>query len=197
MFTSLARKTRQVAADPVLRKWLVRRLTGGAASPPRFTVHRPPYLNGLPGPESQGPHPPNPPKAFEPLVVELPVAPPVDSIELPLPGLNLSLEPGSEKDVFTRPYADIETLLALHRFAWVPLLENFDANAAAWVQALWDAWRGSFSRPGKDWAWHPYTAAERAVNPRLPHSACGRRPAVLEHDARRQAPGVSRVGHSS
>ena len=46
----------------------------------------------------------------------------------------------------------------------MPLLENFDANTAAWVQALWDVWRGSFSRPGKDWAWHPYTAAERAIN---------------------------------
>ena len=157
MFTSFSRKIRQIAGDPVLRKWLVRRLTGAAASPPTFAVHRPPYLNGLPGPDSQDPSPPVP---FEPLVAE----PPVDSIELPLPGLTLSLEPGSEKDVFTRPYADIETLLALHRFAWVPLLENFDANAAAWVQALWDAWRGSFSRPGKDWAWHPYTTAERAVN---------------------------------
>ena len=164
MFTSLARKTRQVAGDPVLRKWLVRRLTGAAASPPTFAAHRPPYLNGLPGPESHGPQPSNPPKAFEPLVVEPPVGSPVDSIELPLPGLTLRLEPGSEKHVFTRPYADIETLLALHRFAWVPLLENFDANAAAWVQALWDTWRGSFSRPGKDWAWHPYTATERAIN---------------------------------
>jgi hypothetical protein len=164
MFTSLARKTRQVAADPVLRKWLVRRLTGGAASPSPFAAHRPPYLNGVPGPDSQDTQPQAPPEAFEPLGTKTPAEPPVESIELPLPGLTLRLEPGAEKDVFTRSYGDMETLLALHRFAWVPLLETFDANAAAWTQALWDVWRRSFSRPGKDWAWHPYTAAERAIN---------------------------------
>lgn len=165
MFTSLTRKARQVAADPVLRKWFVRRLTGTAASPPPFTAHRPSYLNGLPGPDSQ---PPNPPEAFEPLGTKTPAEPlvgsPVEPIELPLPGLSLKLEPGAEKDIFTRPYDDVETLLALHRFAWVPLLAQIEPNAAAWVQVFWDVWRGSFSRPGKDWAWHPYTAAERAVN---------------------------------
>ena len=156
MFDHLTRKARQVAADPVLRKWLWRRVTGGVAGPPAFAVHRPSYLNGVASPDGRDPAPPEP---FKPLATPLPVGP----IELPLPGLRLRLEPGREGDVFTRPYDDIETLLALHRFAWVPLVAG-GGNTASWVQALWDVWRKAFAQPGKGWAWHPYTAAERAVN---------------------------------
>ncbi len=84
-------------------------------------------------------------------------------IELPLAGTLLKLNPGDESGIFNRPYDDIETLLALHRFAWVPLVEGSGVTAS-WVQALWDAWRKTHGVPGKDWAWHPYTATERAVN---------------------------------
>jgi len=158
MFNSFLRKARQVADDPVLRKWLFRRLTGRTAGSPVFTAHRPPYLQGVAAPSGQTAEP-APPAAFRPLASP----PPVGPIELPLPGLSLRLNPGGEIDVFRRSYDDIETLMALHRFAWLPLVEGSGVTAS-WVQALWDIWRHDFGEPDKSWAWHPYTAAERAIN---------------------------------
>jgi len=99
-----------------------------------------------------------PPEPFLPLGA----AGPTESLDLPLPGLRLRLEPGAD-DVFARDYADIETLLALHRFSWVPLAGGGEVTSS-WVQALWDQWRRAFAKPDDGWAWHPYTAAERAVN---------------------------------
>jgi hypothetical protein len=162
MFSTLIRKTRQVAADPVLRRWLLDRLSGKVSGPPPFTAHRPPYLEGLrasldgvgsaePKPEASA--------AFNPLSA----LPPVGPIELPLAGTLLKLNPGDEDGIFDRPFDDIETLLALHRFAWVPLVEGSGVTAS-WVQTLWDVWRDGFGVPGKGWAWHPYTAVERAIN---------------------------------
>ena len=87
---------------------------------------------------------------------------PTETLELPLPGQRLRLEPGDD-DIFRRPYADIETLLALHRFAWLPLTGGSDITAS-WLQALWQQWRGAFATPDDSWAWHPYTAAERVIN---------------------------------
>ncbi len=156
MTGSLIRKARQVAGDPVLRRWLFSRLTGGARKPSAWTPHRPPYLKDLPGPGNQSPAPPY---AFKPLEA----GPPEKSLTLDLPGQTVTLEPGAAVGVFARDYDDIETLLALHRFAWVPPAGH-GADTASWVQALWDGWRESFSTPDKGWAWHPYTAAERAVN---------------------------------
>jgi hypothetical protein len=87
----------------------------------------------------------------------------VGPIELPLAGTLLKLNPGDEEGIFGRSFDDIETLLALHRFAWVPLVEGSGVTTS-WVQALWDVWRKAFGEPDDGWAWHPYTAAERAIN---------------------------------
>jgi len=155
MIAKPIRRARQLAADPVLRRWLVRRLIG-AAPPPAFTPHRPPYLSNTPAPDSEKP---NPPASFRPLQAPPPTAP----IQLPLPALTLELRPGDERGLFDHAFADIETLLALHRFAWLPLVAD-GRNKESWLQALWVAWRGRFAQPTADWAWHPYTAAERVCN---------------------------------
>lgn len=139
----------------MLRKWLGCRLTGRTPGPPRFTAHRPPYLDRASVTDSEDIAPPG---SFSPLNAKVPAEP----LEIPLPGHRLLLEPGGD-NVFRREYADIETLLALHRFAWVPLADGSE-TMASWVQVLWDQWRKDFATPGGGWAWHPYTAAERAVN---------------------------------
>jgi hypothetical protein len=61
-----------------------------------------------------------------------------------------------------RPYRDLETRLAAHRFAWVPIAgDTIDGD---WVAALWLCWAGRFGDGDSDWPWHAYTAAERAIN---------------------------------
>ena len=156
MINNFFRKARQVADDPVLRQWLVRRLTARACTPAAFIAHRPPYLDGF---SASTPTPRVTADGFRPLAV----AAPERAIELPLAGINLTIEPGDEHGVFRRNYKDIETLLALHRFAWLPLSAN-SAETRNWTQVLWSAWRERFGESDNDWAWHPYTAAERAIN---------------------------------
>lgn len=102
---------------------------------------------------------PIPPKPFKGLAALAPTGP----IELLLAGTTVRLEPGDEPNVFSRAFSDNETQLALHRFAWAPLVAG-GGQTAAWVQAMWDEWRKKFATPDKSWAWHPYTAAERAIN---------------------------------
>ena len=153
--TDLIRKARHVLTDPVLRRWLAGRVTGRWPGAPGFTPHVPPYLDGAP-----------------PLAAETPddggrlgllaADPPASLIDLPLAGERVPVAPGEERDLFGRRFADAETLLALHRFAWLPVMgEGADP---AWVGALWTAWRRAHGAPDKSWAWNPYTAAERAVN---------------------------------
>ena len=154
MFHSLARKARQLAADPVLRSWLRRRALGLTPAEPAFTPHHPPYL----GADWRGVPPEVPSAVFAPL----PEGAPTGEVTLALAGETVILRPGDEDSLFTRDFADIETMLSLHRFAWVPLL---DASAdPRWVGALWRAWAKRFAAPDHNWAWHPYTAAERAIN---------------------------------
>ncbi len=154
MIDVLLRKGRQVLDDPVLRRWLLERFFFRTPGEPDFVAHRPPYLgdgwSGL-APEE--------PRAFFPELTAPPLRAPV---EIPLPGETVRIEPGREAEAFDRPFADTETLLALHRFAWVPLMG--DAASPALVAALWRAWAERFPVPSADWPWHPYTAAERAVN---------------------------------
>lgn len=85
---------------------------------------------------------------------------PQSPLNLSLLGTSLSIGLDSPDAFFKAPYNDIELDLARHRFAWIPLTETLDAN---WVSALWQAWRDQFL-DADGWAWHPYTAAERAVN---------------------------------
>ncbi|MEX2451859.1 MAG: heparinase II/III family protein [Rhodospirillales bacterium] len=72
------------------------------------------------------------------------------------------MQPGKAVNPFQSSYADIETLLALHRFAWVPAMG--DAVDPAWVDRIWRVWLEGYGEPDDSWAWHPYTAAERAIN---------------------------------
>ena len=144
-------KLRQLANDPTLRRWLVARALGAARGDAAFVPHRPPYLTAR-----------TLPAQATTVFLEFDPRAPTRPLVLELPGERIEVSLEAPGDVFERTFADIETLLALHRFAWVPLLGP-DADPA-WVAALWRAWREHFSAPDDSWAWHPYTAAERAVN---------------------------------
>lgn len=141
-------------ADPVLRRWLLERLGLRTPGEPAYVAHRPPYLgDGWSGLAAEEPR-----AAF----AALPPTPLTEPVQLPLPGETVKIEPGREAAVFEQTFADTETLLALHRFAWIPLLG--DRVSPSLVAALWQAWAERFATPSADWPWHPYTAAERAIN---------------------------------
>lgn len=152
MLDALLRKGRQIADDPVLRRWLVLWLVGRALGEPPFAAHRPPYL----GRESLAAEVPT--RGFR----DAPEGAPGGAVELPLPGETVALVPGREGALFERVFADTETMLAVHRFAWVPLVG--DAVSPGMVVAAWRGWVSRFGKPSDDWPWHPYTAAERVVN---------------------------------
>lgn len=145
-------KLRQLAQDPTLRRWLMLRTTGRVNSPTPFVPNIPPYLTstGVSAP-AIGP-PPFP---------ELKARALTKPLILDLPGERVEVSPDAPGQVFNRAFSDIETLLALHRFAWGLLSPKADP---AWVATLWRAWCERFSKPNSSWAWHPYTAAERAAN---------------------------------
>lgn len=150
MIGALHRKLRQLADDPVLRRWLLERALGRTQSVPLFTPHRPPYLGDM----ELGP---SPPVTLAEAVQPAPQGP----LALSLPGAAVGLEPGGEAVLF-QDWPDLETRLAVHRFAWLPLLgPEVDP---AWVARLWAGWAERHGRPDESWAWHPYTAAERAAN---------------------------------
>lgn len=157
MMQALIRKARHVLNDPVLRHWLLRRLVGLEKQLSGFVVGQPPYL-GPPAeisPEAPGELVPGdfPAGSF---------ARPVSPASIALPGETVEVSPADPGLLFTRRYNDIETLLAAHRFAWVPV-----AGAAVepdWVAALWQSWTPRFGKDDSGWPWHAYTAAERAIN---------------------------------
>lgn len=152
MIQTLARKARQLASDPILRRWLAGRAMGRFPSEPTFARHCPPYLKDLLPLEAELPN-----TSFSALASE----PPRTTIGLPLPGETVRLQPGEEGQFFARSFADAETAIAVHRFAWLPLLPDADP---AWVGILWKAWRERFGELRSGITWHPYTAAERAIN---------------------------------
>jgi len=96
--------------------------------------------------------------AFPPLEA----APPRTHLTVSLPGLRLELAPGEEDRLGATDFPDLESELAVHRFAWLPLASS--ALEPGWVEALWRAWVSNHGVPNDSWAWHPYTAAERAIN---------------------------------
>lgn len=149
---SIARKGRQLLSDPVLRRWAAARLLGREPGAPVFRAHHPPYLDG------------RLPLAAEPPAAAFNVldpTPPETELTIDLAGTDVTLAPGGEAGLFERPFADEETHLALHRFAWLPLAENVEPG---WVCLLWQAWMDRYSEPDDSLAWHPYTAAERCIN---------------------------------
>jgi hypothetical protein len=155
VFNQFRRKTKQLLNDPVLRRWLIRRALGRWSDVPNFTLQRPPYLEALPDITLKKP---KPAQTYNSVSHELSN----ESFTLDLPGDTVTVHAGKEVEVYEQSYADIETLLALHRFAWVPLV-GADVNTA-WVDRLWRTWCTQYNEPDDSWAWHAYTAAERAIN---------------------------------
>lgn len=145
MLARLARQLRQVAADPVLRRYLTGRALG------RWPAIAAPAMGPVPGLTL--------PRGATPTRTDWPVLPEGEGgAELPLPGATLAATPA----LFEHGFDDGETLSALHRFAWIPLLG--DQVRFGDVQALWQAWRARFATPDDSPAWEAYSAAERAIN---------------------------------
>ena len=152
MLASFGRKLRQLGTDPVLRHWLVARALRRHAPPPPFVPGRPPYVTAWPAPAA----------GQAPGWAVLPADLPRGSVTLPLPGATVTVTPAQVAGLFDRCYADGETLSALHRFAWLPLLG--DAVDSAWVTFVWQVWRTRFATPADGPAWEAYSATERALN---------------------------------
>jgi hypothetical protein len=150
---ALVRKARQVLNDPVLRLWLLRRLIGFEKSPAGFTVGQPPYLDAAQPTTAIGSI-----TDFNIGTFTMPAAP----LRVVLPGKIIELKPEDPAALFAATYDDLETLLAAHRFAWLPQAgEGLDTN---WVATLWRCWADRFGTKRTGWPWHAYTAAERAIN---------------------------------
>jgi len=153
MITALRRKARQVVHDPILRRWLAAVLLGRYRRPRPFAAGRPPYLGAAVIEDAAASACP-----FR----DLDATPPSRPLTLSLPGETVAVRPEAPAALFDRDYADTETLLAVHRFAWTPLAGRaIDAN---WVDLLWREWAARHGEVDDGWAWHPYTAAERAIN---------------------------------
>ncbi|NQV57979.1 MAG: heparinase II/III family protein [Rhodospirillales bacterium] len=151
--TAPFRKIHNVLNDPVLQRWLFGRLTGRWRPAPFHRLH-PEYLKGL---ELNAEASPN----LD--LMDLRDTAPQNPIRLDLAGHILNLEPGAERSFIERDFTDTESLLALHRFAWIP---NAGGECdPAWVNSLWRSWMECHGDPSAEgWAWHPYTAAERLIN---------------------------------
>ncbi len=153
MMSHLKRKIGQLASDPVLRAWLIGRMTGKYASPDSFTPHHPPYLQGYL------------PLEFESATWGFPLneinsQTPNDQLLLTIHGIDHIICSIKPERFFNASAGDIEHELARHRFAWLPLNPDIDPT---WLSLLWRTWRERYM-DGEGWPWHPYTAAERAVN---------------------------------
>jgi len=154
---ALLRKAGHILEDPVLRRWLLRRIAGLEKSPVAFDAGRPPYLSAVRENRSA--------EAGQSFMLDFPTGQfslPSASIQIDLPGKSVDLDPEKPEVLFTRSYDDLETLLAAHRFAWVPIAG--DAINPDWVALLWGVWCDRFGHETSGWPWHAYTAAERAIN---------------------------------
>jgi hypothetical protein len=173
---------RKFAGDPALRQWLYRRALGRTVPMPAFTAGRPPYVTDpLPLPLEQPA-----PLAARTAVHERPAAP----LRIHMHGQVITVDPADPAALFTDPRDDIETHLAMHRFAWLPLMHP--APDANWIWHLWTAWCDRAGQPQDGWAWHPYTATERAINildylARTGEAA----PAGIAHQLAAHAPAIS------
>ena len=128
MIKKIFRKASQVQSDPILRSWLIGRLLGRWKRVPAYTTHHPSYLSDL-LPLS----PEIPTKQFSCLQADTPKV----ELRLKLPCESIVLRPGDENKLFTLHFSDIETKLALHRFAW---LSEFGEDVPTdWVAAIWQA----------------------------------------------------------
>lgn len=152
--SALMRRLRQLREDSILRRWLIEKLLGRAPRRPHFTPHRPPYLK-LSLIVSASPSLSRLDR-WRAITEETPTAP----LTFRLHGRSFTLSTDSSITLFHGIQGDLETYLGLHRFAWLQWADP----EPAWLNALWQAWCADFSQPNADWPWHPYTAAERAIN---------------------------------
>ena len=153
MLNKILRKASQIWSDPTLRNWLIGRLFGRWHGEPAFTAHCPSYLiNLLPLPAE------NPTEHFSSFKARKPQF----SLQIDLPCESITLNPDEEINLFNRKFNDIETKLALHRFAW--LTNSEEEIPIEWVAFIWQAWAERYSNVDNSWVWHPYTASERAIN---------------------------------
>lgn len=155
MLNSIYRKVSQVANDPVLRRWLRGRVLGINRGIPVPKAHCPAYLEDLMPLAIELPSPEHPYR-------DLDATAPTQPITLELPGESITLSPGNEESLFSRGFDDLETELAVHRFAWLAGLRH--TERAAWFSVIWSAWYRIYGGARDGWAWHPYTAGERAIN---------------------------------
>jgi hypothetical protein len=162
MVFQLIRKIRQVASDSILQKWLVGRMQRQYHSLAEFKPHHPPFLQHTLPLLPETPSWCIPP---EELSDRLPEA----AFSIPILAHQQTFDPNSPDAFFNQPAADIEAELSRHRFAWLPLTPKLDP---ALLKTLWHVWRDEFM-DAEGWAWHPYTAAERAVNLLDAASRCG------------------------
>ena len=155
--SAIVRKARQLWADPVLRRWLARRMVGLEKSPPAFAAGEPPYLASCTGSAARCALPQwNAPE------IEFEFHPPSGKLTIELPGETIEITENNPGELFECTYNDLETVLGAHRFAWVPLLgRQADPH---WVAAIWDCWIEKYCDDRTGWPWHAYTAAERAIN---------------------------------
>lgn len=180
---ALMRKARHVLGDPVLRRWLLRRIAGLEKAPAKFAAGHPPYLGAAVSADADASTEAH---LFPEEFPEGKFEPPQGPVRIALPGQTIDLTPEDPGVLFTRSYDDLETLLAAHRFAWVPVAGNtIDGD---WVAALWNCWTARFGSETSGWPWHAYTAAERAINIidfsrrfGLPGDPVGTRALLLRH----------------
>ena len=145
---SVLRKLEQVARDPVLRRYLGRRLLGRVTAPPMLAAGSHPAYLSVPVSFSAACAPWLRPAAAP--------AEPDAPLRLDLPGETVVLSQPSQ--AFGRTFADIETEAALHRFAWLPLNPDVSPD---WLWALWHQWCQRHADGWDGLAWEAYTAAER------------------------------------
>ena len=129
----------------------------GLKKSPKFTTGAPPYLErpNVSNAEQRSPRW----TGREPAQRYRPVD---GTVKIDLPGLTVDVSSNNPGALFDRDYPDLETLLAAHRFAWVPLVGR--GVDAGWVNAIWEAWIGKYNTERGGWPWHAYTSAERAIN---------------------------------
>ena len=154
MFAAFKRKFRQFAADPVLRSWALRRAVSLQNPPPPFAPHLPPYAWERLPLDIAGE------KLWLSLPTKIPDAPAGAPATLMLAGIDVTFDADAPDTFFDHPVPDIEVDLSRHRFAWLALQPDVPA---AVFRALWQTWRRRFFAPD-GMHWHPYTAAERAIN---------------------------------
>ena len=112
MTAAILRKARHVLDDPVLRRWLFRRIAGLEPPAPKFTTGAPPYLRRL---NSSNNEQRSPRWTGQESVQRFS---PVDgTVKIDLPGLTIDVSSDNPGALFDRDYPDLETLLAAHRFA--------------------------------------------------------------------------------